>query len=450
MSLYGLGLRASFKISDTIRDRGLQAPKDIVRFDNLLYGTDPRWQTLDVYRPRNAGGTALPVIVSVHGGGWVYGDKNLYQHYCMSLAQHGFAVVNFSYRLAPRHKFPAALQDTDAVFHWVMAHAVDYHFDTRHVFAVGDSAGANILGLYAARCADPAAANIPVTPPPGFVPTALALNCGQYCISRGQKGLIAHLLPDILPDGGTDAELHAMDVTAHVTGRYPPCFVMTANNDFLKEQAPLMTAPPRRGWGRRRGLLRVCPVCTAVTVTKHKSWGMFSTAISAQRRHKTATRKNAVFSSVLWNERNFLMNQTKNGLWNSPLLRAQVTWVGFTQTIVEFDRPERVAGETHYTLKKMVRLAESGVFPNSDYPLTLPLKLGILGGFLSVACFIVFIVLACCKIYFGGLVAWLFPFVALSGSIALVCHGLSNIYISMVYREVQSRPKYIVAEKINL
>ena len=132
------------------------------------------------------------------------------------------------------------------------------------------------------------------------------------------------------------------------------------------------------------------------------------------------------------------------------LLRAQVTWVGFTQTIVEFDRPERVAGETHYTLKKMVKLAESGVFPNSDYPLTLPLKLGILGGFLSVACFIVFIVLACCKIYFGGLVAWLFPFVALSGSIALVCHGLSNIYISMVYREVQSRPKYIVAEKINL
>ena len=130
MSLYGLGLRASFKISDTIRDRGLQAPKDIVRFDNLPYGTDPRWQTLDVYRPKNAGGTALPVIVSVHGGGWVYGDKNLYQHYCMSLAQHGFAVVNFSYRLAPRHKFPAALQDTDAVFHWVMAHAEDYHFDT--------------------------------------------------------------------------------------------------------------------------------------------------------------------------------------------------------------------------------------------------------------------------------------------------------------------------------
>ncbi|MFQ9423554.1 MAG: glycosyltransferase family 2 protein [Christensenellaceae bacterium] len=132
------------------------------------------------------------------------------------------------------------------------------------------------------------------------------------------------------------------------------------------------------------------------------------------------------------------------------LLRAQVTWVGFKQTIIEFDRPERVAGETHYTLKKMVRLAESGVFPNSDYPLTLPLKLGIAGGFLSVLCFIVFIVLACCKVGFGGLVAWLFPTITLAASVALACHGLSNIYLSMIYREVQNRPKYIVAEKINL
>lgn len=132
------------------------------------------------------------------------------------------------------------------------------------------------------------------------------------------------------------------------------------------------------------------------------------------------------------------------------LLRAQVTWVGFKQTIIEFDRPERVAGETHYTLKKMVKLAESGVFPNSDYPLTLPLKLGIVGTVLSLACFVVFIVLACCKVYFGGLVAWLFPFVALAASVVLVCHGLSNIYLSMVYGEVQNRPKYIVSDKINL
>ena len=63
-----------------------------------------KWQKLDVYRQKDATGK-LPVIVSVHGGGWVYGDKERYQFYCMDLAERGFAVVNFSYRLAPEYKF---------------------------------------------------------------------------------------------------------------------------------------------------------------------------------------------------------------------------------------------------------------------------------------------------------------------------------------------------------
>lgn len=131
------------------------------------------------------------------------------------------------------------------------------------------------------------------------------------------------------------------------------------------------------------------------------------------------------------------------------LLRAQVTWVGFKQTFVEFDRPERVAGETHYTLKKMIKLAESGIFPNTDYTLTFPIKLGVLFGFLSLACFITFIVLACAGVAFGGLVAWMFPTVGLATSILLVCQGLANMHTSMIYKEVQNRPKYIIAEKKN-
>ncbi len=131
------------------------------------------------------------------------------------------------------------------------------------------------------------------------------------------------------------------------------------------------------------------------------------------------------------------------------LLRSQVAWIGFKQTCVEFDRPERVAGETHYTVKKMIRLAESGIFPNTDYTLTFPIKLGIVLGFLSVACFITFIVLSCCDVAFGGLTAWLFPSVGLAAALVLVCQGVANIHTAMIYREVQNRPKYIVAEKLN-
>ena len=132
------------------------------------------------------------------------------------------------------------------------------------------------------------------------------------------------------------------------------------------------------------------------------------------------------------------------------LLRAQTTWVGFKQTFVEFDRPERVAGETHYTLKKMINLAKSGVFPNTDYTLTLPIKLGLGLCFLSVACFITFIVLSCVGVWFGGLTAWLFPTVGLIASVVLLCQGAANIHTAMIYKEVQNRPKYIVAERKNI
>ncbi len=132
------------------------------------------------------------------------------------------------------------------------------------------------------------------------------------------------------------------------------------------------------------------------------------------------------------------------------LLRAQTAWVGFKQTTVEYERPQRVAGETHYTVKKMWKLAQAGVFPNTDYTLTFPLKLGLLVGFLSVACFVVFIVLACLGIRFGGLTAWLFPSLALCTALILVCQGLAGVHTGMIYKEVQNRPRYIIEEKKNL
>ena len=117
MSFTSFLLRSAFERGDNKRDAGLETPEDIRRYDDIAYGGDARWQVLDVYRPKNETGK-LPVIVSVHGGGWVYGDKERYQYYCMSLAQHGFAVVNYTYRLAPKFKFPASLEDTNLVFRW--------------------------------------------------------------------------------------------------------------------------------------------------------------------------------------------------------------------------------------------------------------------------------------------------------------------------------------------
>ena len=185
------------------------------------------------------------MIVSVHGGGWVYGDKERYQYYCMRLAQEGFAVVNFTYRLAPRYKYPAALEDTARVFAWVLGHAGEYGFRPDRVFGVGDSAGAQILGLFCCLCVNPAVGEgLSFQAPEGFVPRAVALNCGVYRMEPPESGsMTGRLMRDFLPGKGTGEELRQISVMEHITADFPPAFVMTAEGDFLADQAkPLADA----------------------------------------------------------------------------------------------------------------------------------------------------------------------------------------------------------------
>lgn len=239
MSITSIMFRKTAKKSDDARDAGLTTPQDIERFDDIVYGENEEWNVLDVYRPIAEMSRNLPVIVSVHGGGWVYGDKELYQYYCMSLAQRGFAVVNFTYRLAPEYKFPAPLEDTNAVMEWIYENAPDYGLDVEHIYMLGDSAGANILALYTAICTNPSyAANFKFHAPDGFVPKAIALNCGSYVQTDDE--FTKALMADYLPKKGTEEELKLNNPLHYITEKYPPVYVMTSNGDFLKEQAPMM------------------------------------------------------------------------------------------------------------------------------------------------------------------------------------------------------------------
>lgn len=243
MSELSESIRKSFQEGDDIRDEGLTSPEDIKRFDDILYGSDTKWQLLDVYRPAAMEGMKLPVIVSVHGGAWVYGDKERYQYYCMSLAQNGFAVVNFSYRLAPEYKFPSQLEDTNSVFTWVLEHAEEYGFDARYIFAVGDSAGAHLLSLYSAICTNEEyAKNYALQIPKGFVPTAVALNCGIYNMDDAEKReeFTFSIMAELLPEQGTPEELKLVSPERYVTAHFPPTYLMTASGDFLKKHTPYM------------------------------------------------------------------------------------------------------------------------------------------------------------------------------------------------------------------
>ena len=243
-------IRRSYGRNDNKRDAGQTTPADITRFDNILYGDDKRlkkWQLLDVYRPKaevEADGSLkkLPVIISVHGGSWVYGDKDRYQFYCMNLAQHGFAVVNFSYRLAPEARFPSSMQDTEKVFQFVEANADLYGFDTSNVFAVGDSAGGHLLSMYTAALTNKEfRKNFDFIKDKKFTLRAVCLNCGKYNLYDDDPK-IKLLIRGYMPNGGTKEELDILNSASHVTKDFPQTFVMTCEGDFLKEEAAIIKA----------------------------------------------------------------------------------------------------------------------------------------------------------------------------------------------------------------
>ncbi|MCR5431818.1 MAG: alpha/beta hydrolase [Lachnospiraceae bacterium] len=241
--------RSDWGESDRKRDANFKTPDDIERVDDIPYGDHPEWNLLDVYRPKSETGKKLPVIMIVHGGGWIYGDKVVYQYYAMSLAQRGFAVVNPSYRLAPEFKYPAQIVDICVVSRWIFANADKYGFDTNNIFAAGDSAGAHLVTVFANICVNPVFAKklgaeypeMDFTIPGDMRLNAVALNCGKYDILIGNFIVDRWVRKTVLAKGGKKGERKLAAAANYVTGSFPPAFVMTAVGDELKNDSKVIT-----------------------------------------------------------------------------------------------------------------------------------------------------------------------------------------------------------------
>lgn len=130
-------------------------------------------------------------------------------------------------------------------------------------------------------------------------------------------------------------------------------------------------------------------------------------------------------------------------------VRGMVAWLGFNQTFVEFHRPARAAGETHYPVWKMLKLATTGLVGFSDAPL----RLAIWTGMAVSLCAVAYGLYAVGLKLFGGHVieGWTSTMVVISflcGANMLIS-GIIGLYIGGIHREVKQRPLYIVGERIN-
>lgn len=130
---------------------------------------------------------------------------------------------------------------------------------------------------------------------------------------------------------------------------------------------------------------------------------------------------------------------------HNRFLRGMVSFVGFSQTAVQFDRDERHTGETGYPLKKMVKFAADGIFSFSTTPLRLISSVGYWVAFLS---FIGIIYAVFMRLFFPEITieGWTFIVIAVLfiGGVQMIMLGVLGSYIGRTYTEVQNRPLYIV------
>lgn len=117
------------------------------------FGPDAQRNLLDVFTPENAGGAPRPVLVFVHGGGFVAGarrtgDSPFYDNIMLWAVKNGMVGVNTTYRLAPQHPWPAAQEDLRATLTWVRQHIAARGGDPERIYLMGHSAGAAHVAQY--------------------------------------------------------------------------------------------------------------------------------------------------------------------------------------------------------------------------------------------------------------------------------------------------------------
>lgn len=205
---------------------------------------------LRIIRP--AGPGPHPVVLFLHGGGWVVCSNDTHQPLAVAIARAaGAAVVMVDYRLAPEHPFPAAVDDARAGLAWVRSHGAAHGLDPARIVVAGDSAGGNLAAIVAAHAPDLAGQWLiyPVCDHPD------AARYPSYAENDSGFGLstaaMAWYWAQYAADGPDARPMLRQDLAG-----LPPALIQTAQHDVLRDEGEAYAA-------------RLTAAGVAVTCTRH-------------------------------------------------------------------------------------------------------------------------------------------------------------------------------------
>ncbi len=228
-------------LGNPVVNLNLSGVQDILR--DRAYGSDPK-QSLDIFQPGSEEASKVPVLIYLHGGGWISADKKNYDGICARLSETGLLVVNVNYRLAPRNRFPAQLQDVAQAVAWIHRNAAEYGGDHTRIILAGDSAGAQLASWYASALQKPdlfAQAGIRSDIPEirlrglllfyGVYDFETVLDTGFPFIKIYAESLLGAGRKEYLENSSLASPIR------HVSGGLPPVFLCAGQSDRLFPQS---------------------------------------------------------------------------------------------------------------------------------------------------------------------------------------------------------------------
>lgn len=216
--------------------------KNVRVIKDLTYGKSKN-SFLDIYRPVN-GTKALPVILWIHGGGYVGGSKDSRQDYAMALANAGYVVANIDYALAPDQLYPGPVLQANDALEYLARHANEYGGDMNRLFIGGDSAGAQIASQITAVISNDALAAAMNIKPAVYSEQlqGALLMCGLYNMETVRATGFPNI--DLFLNTYTGAEkfetfprITEMSTVHHITPDYPPVFITVGDGDAFSSQS---------------------------------------------------------------------------------------------------------------------------------------------------------------------------------------------------------------------
>ena len=193
------------------------------------------YHLLDVYSPHEQR-ELLPVIIEIHGGGYISCNKEINAQHGQYLASKGFHVVNINYSLCPEFGISDVLNELNNVLNWIKDHAEAYGFDTNRVSLTGDSSGGHIVLLAAAIYSSGKSADYFKVQSPELHPAAYTASCpeGSFRWELLPHTFTAKFLYFLLHHYTFDPECreHA-SYEYYMDDHYPKVWICTAPTDKL-------------------------------------------------------------------------------------------------------------------------------------------------------------------------------------------------------------------------